>query len=605
MSSIQFTYFRNNLVSSKKELANILYQRYQCIVPSEVPPLPEPVVPIEIMIGSKRQPQPMPVTMQNTRSLPSTTPVTAQATRPQLASGQITRTLLTTPITAQTVRPLPSTTPVTTQTPSPPLATEQIARMLFPVTPITEQTSGPLPPISPFPAQTPRPPQAPAQVPRPPQAPAQVPRPPQAPAQTPRLPPFSTLTTQTNRSSPVMSFATQVSRPLSPVTPVASHTVRLPPLSSLMVHTSRQLPLSSIATQVSRPPPTPLQATRPLPPTTPAEAQTSRLPQLSSFVALAEPVHQQPSTTAAIQQSIESQIEALIRNIWPGTTSQPKRGRGRPKKRTSVVSQTKKKEISADKRKLILTLIDKGASVKDISKNFGVSLTSVYNINKNGAAPPKKRGGVFCKKITPDISRVISDTLRNDPTTTLKELSETIKADSGVAVTPAAISKHLRGPIKKDGFPCFTVKRLFIYEESRNSFETLTKRVEYIYKYLSYEAQGVVFVFIDETPFRVMDYSSRAWSPVGQKAISWRKKRNMPLSAVTAISSMDGVIQNMFVQGSVNSDVFRLFLLDLIGILKRGQFQYTIIMDNVAFHKTQLVKELVESQGINILYTAP
>ena len=102
-----------------------------------------------------------------------------------------------------------------------------------------------------------------------------------------------------------------------------------------------------------------------------------------------------------------------------------------------------------------------------------------------------------------------------------------------------------------------------------------------------------------------MDYSSRAWSPVGQKAISWRKKRNMPLSAVTAISSLDGVIQNMFVQGSVNSDVFRLFLLDLIGILKRGQFRYVIIMDNVAFHKTQLVKELVESQGINILYTAP
>ena len=28
-------------------------------------------------------------------------------------------------------------------------------------------------------------------------------------------------------------------------------------------------------------------------------------------------------------------------------------------------------------------------------------------------------------------------------------------------------------------------------------------------------------------------------------------------------------------------------------------------MDNVSFHKTQPVKELVESQGINIFYTVP
>ena len=54
----------------------------------------------------------------------------------------------------------------------------------------------------------------------------------------------------------------------------------------------------------------------------------------------------------------------------------------------------------------------------------------------------------------------------------------------------------------------------------------MAKRVEYVYKYLSYEAKGVVFVFIDETPFRVMDYSSRGWSPVEQKAISLRKKKN-------------------------------------------------------------------------------
>ena len=53
------------------------------------------------------------------------------------------------------------------------------------------------------------------------------------------------------------------------------------------------------------------------------------------------------------------------------------------------------------------------------------------------------------------MSRVISDTLRNDPTTTLKELSKTIKTDSGVTITPAAISKHLKGPIKKGWVPLF------------------------------------------------------------------------------------------------------------------------------------------------------
>ena len=61
----------------------------------------------------------------------------------------------------------------------------------------------------------------------------------------------------------------------------------------------------------------------------------------------------------------------------------------------------------------------------------------------------------------------------------------------------------------------------------------------------------------------------------------------------------------MFVRGPVNRSVFEAFLYELLKYIDTDNYQYTIVMDNVGFHKTKEVKDMLRGAKLSFLLTAP
>ena len=215
----------------------------------------------------------------------------------------------------------------------------------------------------------------------------------------------------------------------------------------------------------------------------------------------------------------------------------------------------------------------------------------------------QKRGGAKDIKMTSLASKILSQELMKDPKKTGTELAKVLEAN-GVSVKASTVNKHLTsGAMIKHGCPSFTFKRLVCHPEERNSSRTLTARVKYVHEYLYYKNRGTVFIFIDETKFNATDFRAYERSPVEEHATSRRRITTMSVTAITAITSLGEVHHTMFVKGSVNSTVFQTFLAKLIEAIDRNSYTYTIIMDNVSFHKTVDVKELLEKKwGVCSLY---
>ena len=168
------------------------------------------------------------------------------------------------------------------------------------------------------------------------------------------------------------------------------------------------------------------------------------------------------------------------------------------------------------------------------------------------------------------------------------------------------MNKHLiSGKMVKDGCPSFTFKRLCVHHEERYSERVKEARVAYLKSYLHYKERGTVFIFIDETHFRATDFRYYGRAPTGERAISRKRLTRISVTAITAITSVGTIPHTMFIRGSVNQSVFQVFIHELVKCIDRNSFQYTIVMDNVGFHRTQDVRDLIKGYGISLLLTAP
>ncbi|KAH7820261.1 putative DDE superfamily endonuclease [Monocercomonoides exilis] len=119
--------------------------------------------------------------------------------------------------------------------------------------------------------------------------------------------------------------------------------------------------------------------------------------------------------------------------------------------------------------------------------------------------------------------------------------------------------------------------------------------------------EGRTFVHIDETGFNTLELRTEGRSPVGKRCIQYREKAKIEtVTAITAISELSGIEHVTFVEGSVNDQCFRVFLLSLMKKLQsHGKESFLLVMDNVGLHKTEAVINLITSKNYGILYTAP
>ncbi|CAG8702315.1 4957_t:CDS:1 [Cetraspora pellucida] len=146
----------------------------------------------------------------------------------------------------------------------------------------------------------------------------------------------------------------------------------------------------------------------------------------------------------------------------------------------------------------------------------------------------------------------------------------------------------------------FTLKQLTVVPDSHNTPKTIHKRKEYVQKI--YNKNINIYrnmVYIDETGFNLhlSKLKSRVHrgQPAIRKVISNREKN---ISVIAAINE-NGVLHYKSILGSVNSEIFAIFIDELLRIILNRKF---LVMNNIHFHKSDIVKEIVEDTTHQILY---
>jgi transposase len=127
------------------------------------------------------------------------------------------------------------------------------------------------------------------------------------------------------------------------------------------------------------------------------------------------------------------------------------------------------------------------------------------------------------------------------------------------------------------------------------------KRREFRAKISQKESSQLVYV--DESGIDNREDYGYGWNPKGKRFHDLKSgKRNIRVSIISALCQGKLVAPLTF-EGSCNRLVFEKWLEEkLLRELKSGQ---TIILDNATFHKSQKIRELIESVGCEIEYLPP
>ena len=115
---------------------------------------------------------------------------------------------------------------------------------------------------------------------------------------------------------------------------------------------------------------------------------------------------------------------------------------------------------------------------------------------------------------------------------------------------------------------------------------------------------GYELVAIDEASFQLKENYKRIWFPIGEKpkgAFFWSNKKLIAFGALTGSSKF---YYDFYI--AQNSLTFSFFLNGLFDWLKPNK-KYVFILDNAGFHKTDVVKSLLEeyNKWIAVEYIPP
>lgn len=108
-------------------------------------------------------------------------------------------------------------------------------------------------------------------------------------------------------------------------------------------------------------------------------------------------------------------------------------------------------------------------------------------------------------------------------------------------------------------------------------------------------------MFVDESGFNLAMTSLYARSPKGERAYG-RVPRNRGdnTSLIAAMSVDEGVMAAMTLEGAVDGIAFEVWLQEvLLAKLRPGQI---VVLDKLAVHKRQKVRELIEANDCDVLF---
>jgi len=243
---------------------------------------------------------------------------------------------------------------------------------------------------------------------------------------------------------------------------------------------------------------------------------------------------------------------------------------------------------SADVRKIAKRLYINHMSLRKVASIIGSSHSSIHRwlqyIPKTRKVQKTKLGDI---KIL-DIMRLY---IKTHPFCNVKDIQKIILDTFNLNVSNELVRLTINKTL------LFTKKRSRYFSEPKNSNEKLKEFLEKREKFIQ---ENRCFVSIDETSFGRNYLPAYGYAEKGKCLYIKRPYTRITTCSVVAAITQDKSIVFEKKDGSFDSISFCSFLQKL-----QYPAKTVIIMDNVAFHHSKIVKELIYKKGWEYLYTPP
>lgn len=242
---------------------------------------------------------------------------------------------------------------------------------------------------------------------------------------------------------------------------------------------------------------------------------------------------------------------------------------------------------SSDFINLALKLYDKLKSLRKVSF---ITETSHSTISRWYNYKFKPRKETIKKLEKPDIINSIAAFILAKPFCSIKDIKEMVYKIFNVN----ASNELIRLCIIKNKF---TKKRARYFSEPKNDKEKLK---EFLDKRQEYINDNRNFVSIDETSFGRNYLPTIGYSKKGIRFYVKRPFSRITTHSVVAVVSLNEPLVFCKKQGSFNTESYYDFLNSL-----NLPSKTVLLMDNVRFHHSKIIKELASLKGWDLLYVPP
>ncbi|CAG8678754.1 32975_t:CDS:2, partial [Racocetra persica] len=261
--------------------------------------------------------------------------------------------------------------------------------------------------------------------------------------------------------------------------------------------------------------------------------------------------------------------------------------------------ESKYQNISFEKRKKIIDDVNnKGISIRKVAANYRLAPSTVDDIvkrfDREDQIALKSRGGDKRSILNEQHKEFLRDAIEEEPWLAICDLTQKLLSRfPDVKLSDRTVFRY----VKDLGF---TLKRLTVVPEGHNTDKTIYERKQYVKKI--YDENINIYkdmIYMDETGFNLHLSASRGRAYRRQLAIhEVVSNRGKKISIIAAMNE-DGVLYYKSILGSANSKIFSDFIRELINNISNSKF---LVMDNIMFHRSNIVKEAVKNTKHKILY---
>lgn len=240
------------------------------------------------------------------------------------------------------------------------------------------------------------------------------------------------------------------------------------------------------------------------------------------------------------------------------------------------------RNYSDDTRKsAIILVVDDGKSQKQVASDLRIkkSTLSVWikEYRESQKVTKSSRGGCRHVSLTQDIKDDLERLIEDDCTITLQSMIEKLS----LTVHPSTVWRWLKSMN-------MTFKLARPIPQSRNCESVKIERKAYAewYTNVSIDRRYQNLIFVDESPFTLHMIRNHGRALRGETPNPVvRNSRGDNVTMILAVSAIS-VVHCEAIFGSVDHVVFQTFLAKLEDVL--GEGDYTIVMDNVRFHHSNM-----------------